>query len=549
MKLKDLLISIKNTIKKPRYFIPAVIVIAILFFIFSGEKIAPEIFTVKNGRLVQSVNLSGHVRGATDLKLSFERTGQLAQLYVKTGQKVYRGQLLASLKSADYAAQLRQSQASLAQAKAIYKNTLSVLVLQKSKLAELKGSARNEELASAQADLFKAQQDLTTAYQNSLALYNNSFALTDDVIHRQLDPLFINDDTFFPRLNYLTSNSQAQTDSEAERVKTTQTFTQWQKNLTALSLAPTEAEIETALQQTLDSLQIIRNLFLPLSQTLTEGTGLAETTITSYKTALSTARSQINTSLTAILNQLQTINAQKSTIQKYQNTLDLKIKIGSNQQISQQEENVSQAEANVEAQAAAVKQAEANLALASANLEKNYLRAPVAGTVVKITPQIGTLILANTAVMSLVSLNQMEIEVNISEIDVGKIKIGNPVKIGLDAYPTENFSGSVIAVDPGETVTDGIVNYRATITFDKANDRLKSGLTADVTIETFNKDNVLILPRYALIQRDNKFYVKRALTEEEVEIQVGLRGQDNAVEIISGLKAGDQILSAGPKNN
>lgn len=547
MNIVNFLINLKNKLKKARYFVPTIIVAIILFFIFSGSKTTPEIFTVKKGTVIQSVNLTGRVKGASDLKLAFERTGTLASLYVATGQKVARGQLLACLINNDLDAQYQQALAQLAQAKALKLGALATLDAQKAKLNELENGARVEEIAAKNNELALARQNLDSAYQNTINIINGGFVSVDDALRKQISDLFLNADSQNPRLSFLSTDSQAQSDVEFQKFIAANEMKIWEVEKNSLTPTSVQAVLEQALITGQNHTRIILKMLDRLMDATTAGAGLPAATLSTYKTNVTTARTNVNAVATNFSSQLASLKSQKISLEKIHNELALKLAGNTNQTIEQQKQAVKQAEANVASQDAQIQSAEAGVAAAGATVEKSLIRAPVAGTVVKITPQIGSLVLANTPVMSLVSLNQMEIEVNISEIDVGKIKLNNPVSIQLDAYPGEIFEGTVASLDPGETIMDGVVNYRAIIAFNQADERIKSGLTADVTIETRRQDKVMILPRYTLIQREGKYFVKRAATNQEVSIQVGLRGQDNAVEIISGVAEGDQILSAGPK--
>lgn len=542
------LINLKNKLKKARYFVPTIIVAIILFFIFSGSKTTPEIFTVKKGNVIQSVNLTGRVKGASDLKLAFERTGTLASLYVATGQKVARGQLLARLINNDLGAQYQQALAQLAQAKALKLGAQATLDAQKAKLNELENGARVEEIAAKNNELALARQNLDSAYQNTINIINGGFVSVDDALRKQISDLFLNADSQNPKLSFLSTDSQAQSDVEFQKFIAANEMKIWEVEKNSLTPTSVQAVLEQALITGQNHTRIILKMLDRLMDATTAGAGLPAATLSTYKTNVTTARTNVNAVATNFSSQLASLKSQKISLEKIHNELALKLAGNTNQTIEQQKQAVKQAEANVASQDAQIQSAEAGVAAAGATVEKSLIRAPVAGTVVKITPQIGSLITANTPIISLVSLNQMEIEVNISEIDVGKIKTNNPVSIQLDAYPAEIFEGTVASLDPGETIMDGVVNYRAIIAFNQADERIKSGLTADVTIETRRQDKVMILPRYTLIQREGKYFVKRAATNQEVPIQVGLRGQDNAVEIISGVAEGDQILSAGPKN-
>ena len=196
-----------------------------------------------------------------------------------------------------------------------------------------------------------------------------------------------------------------------------------------------------------------------------------------------------------------------------------------------------------------MKQAQANLESAQAQLSKAIIKAPIPGVVTKQDVKVGEIVSANTPLISIISLGNLQIEANIPEVDIGKVMIGNPVGITLDAFPGETFSGRVTYIDPAETIVDGVVNFRLTIVFNSADARLKSGLTANLSIRTLTKDGVLILPQYAILEYDSGVFarVQDGKNTKEIPIAIGIRGQDSSVEIISGLKEGDEVLNVGFK--
>jgi len=108
----------------------------------------------------------------------------------------------------------------------------------------------------------------------------------------------------------------------------------------------------------------------------------------------------------------------------------------------------------------------------------------------------------------------------------------------------------VFYIAPSETNTQGVVSYAIKISFDKADARLKSGLTANVTIETKHKDNVLLLPQYAILQNDAGTFVQtleNGKTVKEIPVTLGIRDQNGDVEIVSGVSEGMQVLNIGLK--
>ena len=182
---------------------------------------------------------------------------------------------------------------------------------------------------------------------------------------------------------------------------------------------------------------------------------------------------------------------------------------------------------------------------------KTVLRAPIRGVVTRQDAKVGQIVSPNVPVISIISENNLHIEANIPEVDIGKIAVGNPVQIIFDAFPQEKFTGKVFYMDPAETIIDGVVNFKVKINFDKKDVRLRSGLTANLTIQARKKDSALILPQYAIVENDRGTFVKKqkGAAFEEIPVTIGIRSKDGFVEILSGVEENEEVLNVGVKAN
>jgi HlyD family secretion protein len=158
--------------------------------------------------------------------------------------------------------------------------------------------------------------------------------------------------------------------------------------------------------------------------------------------------------------------------------------------------------------------------------------------------EVGEIVTAGKNVISVISDSDLEIEANVSEINIGKVAVGNPVVITMDAFPGEKFSGTVSYIDPGETLLDGVVNYKVTIAINKSDKTslIKSGLTTNLEIITNTKSGVLRVPVYSV--KDGKVLKQVAPTSKEfVEspVTLGVVGGDGYAEAVSGVNEGDVI--------
>ena len=173
------------------------------------------------------------------------------------------------------------------------------------------------------------------------------------------------------------------------------------------------------------------------------------------------------------------------------------------------------------------------------------LRSPIDGKIINVSGEIGEMIKANTPIITMISKDEFQIEADISEANIGKIEINQIVKITLDAFSDQEFSGRIIQIEPAETVIQGVVYYKVTIGFDQINKNIKTGMTANIIITTDFRKNVLTIPQRAVSQKQGKKIVKIPdnKTFQEIEITTGLRGSDGTIEVLSGLKQGDKVIT------
>jgi len=197
-------------------------------------------------------------------------------------------------------------------------------------------------------------------------------------------------------------------------------------------------------------------------------------------------------------------------------------------------------------------QAQSSIDSISARISNSKIVAPISGVVTQFDAKVGQLASQNTSLISIMSSGGYEVDSGVSETDIGKISVGNKVSMTLDAFPNETFIGSVFYIAPAETNTAGVISYQVKISFDKMDSRLKSGLTANINIQTKHKDNILILPQYAILQNDIGTFIETVDEKGKITqspIQLGITDQKGNVEIISGVTQGEQVLNIGLKKN
>ena len=171
--------------------------------------------------------------------------------------------------------------------------------------------------------------------------------------------------------------------------------------------------------------------------------------------------------------------------------------------------DVDTAKANADGTAAAVKAAEGQLAQAKAqlhqaqvNLDYTTISSPIDGTVISRAVDVGQTVAASLSAPTIFTIAQdlakMQVDTNVAEADVGKLQPGMPASFTVDAYPGENFRGTIRQIRNAAQTVSNVVTYDAVI--DVSNDALKlrPGMTANVTFVYAQVDDALKVPNAAL---------------------------------------------------
>ncbi|HYS42945.1 MAG TPA: efflux RND transporter periplasmic adaptor subunit [Geobacteraceae bacterium] len=166
------------------------------------------------------------------------------------------------------------------------------------------------------------------------------------------------------------------------------------------------------------------------------------------------------------------------------------------------ENRFQMATATVKASEGSVAQTRGSLHQAETNLRYATIRSPVDGIVVSRNVDVGQTVAASFSTPTLFTIAQdltkMEIDTSVDEADISRISVGQPVTFTVDSYPETRFAGKVVQIRNAPVITQNVVTYVVVIGVDNKELKLKPGMTANVSIETARKENVLKLPAAAL---------------------------------------------------
>jgi len=494
-----------------------IIIIAVLIIgfgvwqgFFKKEEPSFTLTEVVRGNISQEVSETGQVKKGEEINLSFKSSGEIEKIYVEVGDNIITGQDLAKLDTSQLFIQLTEAQSALEVVKAKRADTQVSLENAKQDLNNIKD---------------KAEDDLNNAYEDALIVLDDVYLKiynTFNVVHNVQK-------TYFYTLN----EYGLKVIEEKYRIKSS--LKKIKSLVSDIKSNPQHENIDSALSETKAALEKVSNA-LKRIRDITENAVYREIISSTDKSYLDTQKLNINNVLDDIINSQQNIST---------------IKINNKTNINVAEAKVSTLEAQLQSDGetaglyqAQVKQAEAQINFLENQIEAATLKSPTRAQIIKINKKVGEQSMLGDSIVSLLPVVPFSIEADIYEEDVVKINIGNPVDISLVAFPEKSFKGKVISIEPAEKIIEGVVYYQVTITFEKLPEGVKPGMTADVIIKTALKENVLIIPEDAVQEKDGKQIVevlKDNLIEER-EIKTGLKGSNNLVEVISGLKEDDKIL-------
>jgi HlyD family secretion protein len=194
--------------------------------------------------------------------------------------------------------------------------------------------------------------------------------------------------------------------------------------------------------------------------------------------------------------------------------------------------------------------AEARIAAAQANLALSHIESPFSGTVTSVDIKPGDSVSPGFPVVQLADLSKLFVEVNISEVDLPSVAIGQEVIITFDADLNREYRGVITEVSLVGTVVQGVVNFKTTVEMIEFDDLVRPGLTAAVNIVTSEIEDVLLVPNRAVRVRDGQRFVTvlRNGSLERIEIELGA-SSDLFSEVLEGeLREGDLIVLNPPSS-
>ncbi len=496
--------------------------------------------------------------------------------------------------------EITAAQASVTQAEAGVLQARASLAQAKANLTELRKGASEEEIAAAQASLDSAKASLANA---QAGLVSAKSALTKARLSR--DTLADADVTAEANLKSAQaglSSAQAQLDAllegaDAETIE--QARLNWEQAKNSLwnaqlerdavrsrpgtpgyvkdqmDIAVANAEIAVRLAE-INYLQAQEGATDEVIAAARASVAAAEAQVASAQAQLDDIDDQIAQAEATVVQaeaavkqaEAGVLQAQAAVTQAEANLATL-LAGASEEKIAAAEAQVAQAEAGVRQAEAMVEQAKANLATliegaseekiaiaeaqvaqarialedAQATLAKATLVAPFDGIVTEVYVAVGEW--ASGLAVDLMDSSSLEVVLDVDEIDIGGLAVGQQATVTLETWPDEELSGELVSIAPKAKSGAEIVTYQVRLSLNAGDLPIRSGMTANAELVTASRENVLLVPNRAIIadRQAGKYYVNLVQDDTVVktEVTIGLRDK-NYTEITSGLDEGDQLF-------
>lgn len=461
--------------------------VAVLLWFFLGQRVPVKLFSVevKNGNITEEISLTGQVKASQGVDLAFETPGKIVANYVKVGDKIYAGQALLAIDSSLLQSQLNQAQAQL--------DGLNIDTVQS-----------------------KTNAGLQALYATSLSAVEKSVTTAKDILLTVSDIQF-NHFTGQTPQNTSLQNAKAtavnsllgQADAESWNSQNIAQLNGGAFGLVQNAINnPTQENVDSGLLASQTALQDVNSLInaVPIDPSLTA----------TERASISLAKTNINLEIITTSANIQAIATTK---------------VNNSATITTTDAQIEAAQAAVDA--------------IKTQISKTIIRALFNGQVDKDNAVVGQIVSPNSPVIT-ISNNNLEVDTNISEIDIANAKIGSNANITLDAFGNNViFPATIVSVDSAPSVVNGISVYGARLKFKNDDSRIKPGMTANISVVSDTKLNVLVIPKTAVIQQNGKYFVivdNGNDQKESREVSVGLRDDKN-IEITSGLKFGEKVLA------
>jgi HlyD family secretion protein len=192
--------------------------------------------------------------------------------------------------------------------------------------------------------------------------------------------------------------------------------------------------------------------------------------------------------------------------------------------------------------------AQARVDAAQATLNLARVIAPFAGTVTEAYPLPGDQVAAGATAYRVDNLSSLLVDVEVSEVDINNVSVGQPVTLSFDAILGKEYHGQVVDVAQTGTSVQGVVNFKVTVELTDADTDVKPGMTAAVNIVVNELQDVVLVPNRAVRLVDGERVVYLLVDGQPVKTEIRLGPSSDTVSVVAGgdIKEGDTVVLNPP---
>jgi RND family efflux transporter MFP subunit len=531
-----------------------------------------------------SVTGSGQVSEMNSVEIKPQISGNsesLTQLNIKKGDQVKAGQILAIVDQSSALASLSQARSTLTNAEANYQTLVNGaqaidISISKNSVAQAENSYNNA-LVSQQNTIQTTANNVTQA-QNALndledtdstanptnkrgtLLTTIENELTQDRSALDAENKIFNDNALknvFGALNSSMVSSAQNNYNQAVNLLTTA-----QNSLSAAESYRTDVNVDQAVNDAVNALNTTQeslNYCFTALQNTVPGNGVTQSSIDSYKSSVSGQLSSISNGIATMQNGAQGL---KDAITADQNALQ-SAQLSETSQLQQAQSQVTSAynswqsskdqltkliapptTQSVNTALASIASAKTQLQQATATYNNTIIVAPFDGLIAACTVNKGDQVSPTTIIATLIT-NQFVVNIPLNEVDVAKVKNGEPAVLTFDALPDLTVAGKVIDIDTIGTVSQGVVTYNVKISLDTQDVGVKPGMSTNASVITDVQPDVLAVPNAAIKTSGTTSYVQEldaSGAPQSFPVTIGI-ANDTYTQIISGIKEGDNVVT------
>jgi HlyD family secretion protein len=465
--------------------------------------------TVQRGSLTTTLSSSGNTRSGQNSTIAWKTSGKVNEITLQPGDVVAADQVLATLDPTSLSTEMISAKQTLLDAKQALADLVNSKTSQATALQTLEDAQKavDELKQTAAQDAATAQQTLATAQA----------ALTDAQKARE-------------NMNYpKTYNKLVVEKAETQYLLAKNTYKDALKNYQKVAYKKlTDPQRAQALTRLVDAETAMKKAFANYNYYLIPYTAQE---IAEADAALAVAQADVDTA-----------QANYASLKNGVSTAAVALaeaRLGDAQRAYDSVKDGPTADQLAAAQAA--------VDAAQITLDQAQLLAPFGGTITEVDIKTGDLVNANTNAFRIDDLASVYVDLQISEVDLANLKVGQAATLAFDAIASKEYTGEVTAIGMVGSVSNGVVNYTVTVKITDPDAEIKPGMTASVTITTDQVDDALLVPNKAIRTSNGQKTVTVLFEGNQISVPVtvGLANSSMSQVTSSQLKEGDTVVVSG----